>query len=886
MRFLATLWRRLRVALGRRRFEHDLDDELRFHLEMQARQLEARGVPRADAWAQARRTFGSTARYKDEVRDARGLTGADDVLRDFRLGARSLARTPLFTALALLTFALGIGANTAVFSVVNAILLRPLPFPEADRLVRVYEAMKSTPEQGWSVSRPNLEDWRAQSRSFEQLAAYQSAGAVLGGDDAAERLSAALVTPNLFATLGVRPQLGRGFTDDEAQPGHGEVAVLGDGLWRRRFGADPSIVGRTIRLDGGSYRVIGVAPAELRFPIGSPRPADVFVPLTVPTAVPPSARGQHSLSVIGRLAPGAIAADANTELRAIAARLEQAYPDFQANRTTFVQPLRESVAGRVRPALLVLLGAVGLVLLISCANVANLLVARAVARRKDVAVRLALGATRGQLVRQYLAESALIALGGALLGATAAHWGVRVLAAMSDRALPMLGPIALDLRVLAFLLAVTVLCAIVFGVAPALQVRGGHVRGAMAGAGRSTASGQQQRVRSALVVGQIALSLVLLVGAGLLMRGFLLLQRNETGVQAERVLTAHLEVPGSLVGPGLPGQTMLPLLERIRAVPGVREAGLTSLLPMDAAGTNGNYWVDRRPWPPQGSEPLAEMRVVTPGYFAALGIPVLAGRSFTVADDSLQPLRVVINQALAKHAFPGEDPVGRHVLFGTAQQSTAFEIVGVVGDVRQYGLDQPAQEEMYFSGADARQRWGLVSPTLVVKGDLPESALIPAVRAAVQEVAPEIPLYDIRSMQAVIDRSVAARRLNLWLLAIFAGVAVVLTASGLYGVIAYLVEQRTREIGIRMALGAERARVMRLVLGRGMALAGAGVVLGIAGALALSRVLASLVYGVSTRDPLVFGTVPVLVAIIALAACLVPAWRGSRVDPIVVLRAE
>jgi putative ABC transport system permease protein len=887
MSIIRQLLRRLRLLLlGRRRFERDLDDELRFHQEMQARQQEARGLSPQEARRQVQRTFGSVARYKDEVRDARGLTLVDDVARDVRLALRSLARTPGFTAAALLTFALGIGANTAVFSVVNAVLLRPLPYAEPERLVRVYEAMKRTPDNGWSVSLPNLIDWRAQSTSFERLAAFATIGAVLDGDAGAEQVDAAVVEPELFATLGVRPLLGRTFTPEEGVEGGANAVVLGEGLWRRRYGADPAIVGTSIRLEGEPYLVAGVLPAEVRFPAGSSQPAELYLPLRAPAQPAPNQRGNHGLSVIGRLKPGVTAEQANHEMRTIAARLEREYPAFQAERTALVRPMSETVTGRVRPILLLLMGAVGLVLLIACANVASLLVARAMARGRDVAVRVALGAQRGQLLRQYLTESLILAGGGAVLGVLGAHWGVRALTAMSERALPLAEPPTLDGRALLVLGAVTVLCGVAFGLAPALQVAGGRVREAMMGSGRSTATGEQQRLRSGLVVAQIALALVLLVGAGVLMRGFLVLQRNETGLEAERVLTAQLVVPSHLLGPGLNTAVIAPLLEQARAIPGVQAVGLTSMLPMDQSGTNGDYWIDDRPWPAAGTRPLAELRVVSPGYFAALGVPVLAGREFTTADDSLRPPRVIVNQAVVDRVLKGERPIGRHILRGDETASQAYEIVGVVGNVRQTALDEPPAEEIYFAATDARTGWWLQTPTLVVKSSLPESAVAGLVRSTVRQAAPAVAIEAMRSMEEVIDRSVARRRLTVWLLGVFAAIAVLLTATGLYGVISHIVTQRTREIGIRMALGAERGRVVRLVLRQGLRLAAVGVVLGLGGAWALARFLESMVYGVSVHDPIIFATVPLLVTGVTVAASLVPALRGSRVDPMVVLRTD
>jgi putative ABC transport system permease protein len=802
----------------------------------------------------------------------------DNIARDLRFGLRSLLRSPGFAAVAIFCLALGLGANAALFSVLNAVLLRPLPFAEPDRLVRIFEKLGDR-GQG-SVSVPNFQDWTEQNSGFDHLAAYQMGGRNLQSTGEPERIEAVEATSNLFSLLGSRPLLGRAFQTGTDEPGGARVAVVSEGLWRTRLGGKPSLVGSAIRLDGVPYTVIGIMPASFDFPAGGDA-TDVWV-LFEPSPEAAVSRGSHFLNVVGRLKPGTTLEQATAQLVTVAARIEQEHPAEQTGRSVLLQPLRESMVGQVRPALLILFGAVGLVLLIACANVANLLLARAAMRQHEVAVRLALGASRARLIRQFLLESLVLSFAGAILGLLLARWSLDALAPLARGALPVFKEFPLDSRVFGFLVAVAVLSGFAFGIVPALQYSRRSVRNSLTeSGGKTTGSGRQQFFRNALVILEIAVSLVLLVGAGLLLRGFRALSDTEPGLVAENVLTAHLPVPAAqLAGSTL--RVFRPVLEKIRTIPGVRSAGVISILPLQNAWTNGDFAIEGRPDPQPGQEPVAELRVASPGLFQSLRIPVLRGRDFTESDGASSPRVTIINDALARKYFPGEDSLGRRL----RRQEGTFIIVGIVGDVRQAGLDYDPLPEIYFPYAEADAMGRLGDAVLVIRTAVQPASVTNEVRAAITSVERALPVYDVLTMEQVIDKSLASRRLNLWLLTIFAGMALVLSATGLYGVISYLVAQRTREIGVRMALGAQTWDVVGLVMRQGAALIGAGILLGLLGASAFTRVLESLLYGVSARDPLTYATLAAVLAAVALVATWLPARRASQVDPILAIRAE
>jgi putative ABC transport system permease protein len=802
----------------------------------------------------------------------------EDIGRDLRFGLRSLLRSPGFALVSVLCLALGIGANAALFSVLNAVLLRPLPFADPDRLVQLYEKIASG---GYgSVSVPNFRDWSEENTGFEQLAAYHNRSHNFQAAGAPERIEVVEATPSLFSLLAVPPLLGRAFNPSSDEPGRAKVAVVGEEFWRTRLGGDPALIGRAIRLDGVPYEVIGVMPSSFNFPAGESS-TDAWI-LFEPSPELANARDDHLLAVVGRLKSGTTLEQATAQLVTVAAQIEKEHPAEQTGRSVLIQPLRETVVGRTRPALLILFGAVGLVLLIACANVANLLLARSAVRQREVAVRLALGASRARLIRQFLLESLVLAFAGALLGLLLARWSLDALVPMAKGALPFSNDFPLDGRVFGFLLGIALLSGIVFGIVPALQASRDNLRGILADAGgKTTGSGRQQLFRNALVVLEIAVSLVLLVGAGLLLRGFLALSGTEPGLDARNLLTAHLTVPEAQLKGSTP-RLFRPVLEKIRSLPGVRSAAVISMLPIQNAWTNRDFSIEGRPAPQPGKEPFAELRVASPGVFQSLGVPMLRGRDFTESDGESGPMTVIINEALAHKYFPEEDPLGQRLHL----EGEVFTIVGIVGNIRQAGLDRKPLREIYMPYAAAEAMEWLGGAVLVIRTSIPPESLTQEVRAAVASVNPAQPLYNVLTMEQVIDESLASRRLNLWLLTIFAGIALVLSASGLYGVISYLVAQRTREIGMRIALGAQTRDVIGLVMRQGASLTGAGILVGLLGAFSFTRVLQSILYGVSARDPLTYAALAALLAAIALLATWLPAVRAARVDPILSIRSE
>jgi putative ABC transport system permease protein len=794
------------------------------------------------------------------------------LLQDLRYGLRMLAKRPGFTTVAVLTLALGIGANSAIFSVVNAVLLRPLAFKEPERLIRLWELLYP---RGWgTVSVPNLKDWREQNDVFTDLAAFNTTSLVLEGGEQPERLSNAFVTSPFFDVLGVAPQMGRTFEDGEDQPGRQHVVVLSNQCWARTFGSDPAIIGKSLLLSAEKYTVIGVMPEGFRYPS---RSTDTWAPLIPPPNL--TARNNHWLRVFGRLKPGVTIEQAREQMVTIAARLEQDYPEDQAQRGIRLLPLQEEIVENVRPALLLMLGAVGFVLLIACTNVANLLLARASARGREIAIRSALGAGRWTLMRQFLTESVLLSVVGGILGLILAKWGVDVLVALAGTLLPRGQEVGLDTRVVGFTLLLSVVTGIVFGLAPAIQASKTDVQRALKEG--STGGGFERNwLRSLLVIAEVTAALVLLVGSGLLIRSFMRLQETDAGMRPENVLALSVSLPTAKYNTHTSRIAFNDqLLARLSALPGVRTAGAISLLPLQTWGNNGPVVAEGEGPYPDGQEPNAEYRIASQDYFRALGVPLIAGRFFNDQDRENAPAVVIINQTLANEHFANQDPIGKRLRAGSPDWLT---VVGVVGDVKQSGLTQAARAELFWSSLQT-SRGGM---SVVVRAESEPATLTSAVSEAVLAIDRNIPIYNVKTMEAVIAESFADRRLNMLLLGIFAAVALILAVIGIYSVISYTTMQSTREIGIRMALGAQSKDVLKLIIGHGAVLALIGVALGVVVALGVTRLMATLLYGVTATDPTTFISVSALLMAVALLACYLPARRAMKIDPMIALRYE
>jgi len=805
------------------------------------------------------------------------------LLQDVRYAARTLWKSPGFTLVAVAALALGIGANTAIFSVVKAVLLDPLPYPDPGRLVWVRESNPGADIPDEPASAPNYNDWRTQGRSFEAVAAFANAAATLTEGDEPERVPAVSTSANFFQVLGVAPALGRGFLPEEETTGKNRVVVLSHGFWQRRFGGSHKALGQTITLSGNPYTVVGVAPAGFRNPVQGPKPPELWYPIAFNFAQ--SVRRSDYLSVVGRLKADSTIEQARAELSGIAARLAAEYPSTNAGWGVTVVPLHERVVGNVRQSLWVLMGVVGFLLLIACANVANLLLARAAARRQEIAVRTALGARRGRIIRQFLTESLLLALAGGGLGLLLAAWGVELLVALSPGNIPRLEEVGLDARVLAFTLVLSAATGLVFGLLPALSASKGDLSGSLKeGGSRGATTGRgARRLRSSLIVSEIAITVVLLAGAGLMVRSFMAVQSVDPGFSPERVLTFDFALPAAKYKdePQI-AAFYEQLASRAATLPGVERAALVSALPLSGGASVLSFVVEGRPELPPEKVQDAEFFTVTPDFFDVLGIAHVRGERLNERHREGVPDVGVINETMARKFWPGEDPVGKRLNMGNPATSPWITVVGVVGDTRNSALEKEPYPQVYLPAAQFRQR----SMTFVARTSADPLSLVPAVRRELAALDKDLPLYNVRTMEQVLSESVARRRFQMILIAAFAGVGLLLAAVGIYGVISYSVAQRRHEIGVRMALGAGAPDILRLVVGQGLGLTLAGVGLGIAAALLLTRVLASLLYGVSATDPLTFACVSLALVGVALLACLVPARRATRVDPMVALRYE
>ena len=819
----------------------------------------------------------------------------DTLRRDLRIALRGLRQRAGFTTIAVLTLAIGIGAVTAIFSVVNGVLLRPLPYQDPAALTWIRVRLKANPSSFLSAA--EYWDLRERQRSFERVGAFADGTVNLTGSGAPERLRSGYVTADVLPLLGVAPVIGRAFAPENDLPGRPPVVLLSDGLWRRRFGGDPGVVGRTLMLDDAPTTVIGVMPPGFQLPTHfTGASMEAWLPLQLDPAADRTERGWHFLDVVARLRPGVTLAAAQNEVASLMAAMLTDYPmEYNADFAGMASPLVDYILGDVRPAILVLLGAVALLLLIACANVASLLLAQGEARHREIAVRFALGAERCQIVRQLLTESVVLSLAGGLLGLLVAMWGIRALILGAPPSIPRLDTVGLDGRVLGFTLLVSLGTGLLFGLMPALQSSKTELVGAMVEGGRlGTAGAARQRFRRGLVVGQIALALMLLTGAGLLVQSFLKVRGVDPGFQPERLLTARLDLSPVRYSTSAQRRAFYrDALARIEAVPGVRSAGAARALPMTGQLVIGDWsFVEEGHFsnPPLPNEwTAADWQVITPGYFRTMGIPVLQGRGIEAGDRLGTPGAVVVNQTLARQMWPNGDAVGRRLLLGGGETDSIYRtVVGVVGDVRHRGLSADPRPEMYLPHEQFPAGTGdaLNSLYLTIRTAGEPTAVAPSIRAAVAGLDPDVTVSELQTMEQALGTWAAERRFTMLIVTGFAFAALLLGAVGIYGVMAHLVVQRTREIGIRIALGAVPREILRLVLSQGALLAGLGIVVGVAGAFATTRLLAGLLFHIRPTDPVTFAGTALLLALVAALASLVPALRATRVPPIEALRAE
>jgi putative ABC transport system permease protein len=872
----------------RGRLTSEVSEEFAFHLEMRARELRARGYSEAAAREEALRQFGDLpdaiayCRAADARRESTQMRVEllSDIRQDVRYALRSLRKAPGFATVAILTLALGIGANTAIFSVVNGVLLEALPFPEPERLVMVHQTFE---EQATTSSPTNFYDWRAQSRSFAGMTIMNNTSVNLTAPGAApERLRAASVAASFFSVLRVPAIVGRTFNPDEDSFGGPNVVVLHERFWRSRFNADPRLVGRTITLNGQPHTVVGIVGAESAWPSRT----DLWIPLRFDPVSLPNMRGAIWLTAVARLAPGVTMEAAAAEMATIAGRLEQQYPRANTGVGVMLEPMREYLVGDMRTPLLVLLGAVGFVLLIACANVSNLMLVRATARETELAVRTALGAGRARLVRQLMTESTLLALLGGVAGLALATWGTKALVGIAPRNIPRLNTVSVDTMVLMFTLAIALGTGILFGLIPAMHVAGGDVNRTLKEGGRGARGHSGSgRTRSLLVVSEMALAVMLLAGAGLLIRSFRELMQVDPGFRAQNVASFTLSLPETKYEEYDRQRAFMDgLLERLRALPGVQSVAGAQALPLTGLGFTLSFDVAGRPEAAPGQEPSAEIRVVTPDYLATLGIPIVRGRGFTEQDRQGSHRVLLMNEAGAARFFAGEEAIGQRIDFGWSRDSVRMggEVVGIVHDVREQELAGEPQPQFYVPFA----QWPVDYFSVALRTDRSLDAIIPLARTELRELDPDLPMFEVQTLESIVADSVARPRFYMLLLGTFAIVALVLSGVGIYGVIAYLVAQRTHEIGVRMALGASSTRVIRMVLGESLAIAAVGIALGLAGAFMLTRLLSSLLFGVNPTDPLTFTAVALILAAIAMLASWLPAMRAARLEPVMAMRAE
>lgn len=888
MKWFNILRDRLRALRQRDTVINDIDREMRSHLDLQTEANIKAGMSPSAARQQALRSFGKVERAVDAAYDVKGGGVFETVMQDVRYGARMLTKHKAFTTVAVITLALGIGANTAIFSVVNELLLRPLVYRDAERIVMLWEVTPEGRRQN-TTSRANFRAWRDQSSSFTQMAAFTDQRFNLTGDGEPEELSVQMATPEIFKVLGVDPLLGRTFLAEDDGAGKPPVAVLSYALWQRRFGGQSSVLEQPITLNGEKFTIIGVMPASFQFHIkhrsGTGRPAELWTILPMPIGPGANDRGRF-LSVVARLKDGVAVEQAGAELRTIEARLSDEVPQFNKNYSAEVLPLREQFFGSVRRPLWLMLGAVGFVLLIACANVANLLLSLATSREKEIALRAALGARRGRIIRQLLTESLLLALLGSALGLGFAWIGIKALVAISPRDLISLQSVGLNVSVLLWTLGVSLLTGIIFGLAPALHISRLNLNDSLKEGGKSESAqaGGSRRLRSALVVSEIALAVVLLASAGLLIKSFVRLQQVDRGFNTDNILTMVVRLPdtGYSKDPQIVN-FFVQAMERIRSLPSVRSAGVINFLPLyGGLGSATGFKIEGRPEPPPGQGPSTDVRVVDAGYFETMGIPLLRGRNFSNLE-LREPRRVIlINEALARKHFANEDPIGKRLDVAMFENPIWCEVIGVVGNVRYDSLIDESPPAVYFAHPDLAYSF----MTLVIRTDGDPASLAPSVQREIRGLDPNQPVSDVRTMDQVMSEWVSRSRFNTLLLGLFAALATLLSAVGIFGVMNYSVALRTRELGLRLAVGAQPRQVLLLVLKQGLLLTVLGVVVGLAASLALTRLLSGLLFGVEAFDLSTFTTISLLLVAVSLLACYLPARRAMRIDPLRALRYE
>jgi len=883
---------RLRALFRRDAMEAEMDEELRSHFENQVEKLVASGLPREEATRRARLGFGGYEQLKEECRDARGVSFVETLIQDLRYALRMLRNSPGFTAVAILTLALGVGANTAIFSVIDSVLLRPLPYQDPDGIVMVWENDSQHPNPHNTVSPPDFLDWQSRNSVFAEMSALFDQRVILTGNGVPQEVVVQDVSANFFSVLGVHPILGSGFTAENGKPGHDDVIVLSYGFWKERFASDPGIIGKPVVLNGHPQIVVGVAPQNFTWFIkdGSFTGAkpQMWTPFIFPASFSDRKGVGRFLTVVARLKPGATVPQAQSQMNTIAARIAEEYPDFNGYWGANGVSVCDQISGDLRPALLILFGAVAFVLLIACANVSSLLLARAATREREIAVRTAIGASRWRIARQLLTESVLLALIGGVIGMALAIWGTNLLLAASPENLLDLHSIPIDWRVLAFAGGSTLLAGLLFGMLPSYISAHSGISETLKEGGRGSSAGRQLSLaRGAFVVAQISLALVLLAGSGLLIRSFVRLVGVDPGFDASHLLTFKVSLPSSKYKTDAALLTFFrQLVTRVSHLPGVRSASMNSFPPFSGLGSATGVHVLSQPERSLMDLPVAAVRIIGADYFSTMQIPLRAGRTFNEQELTEERHVVIINQAFADQYLKGVNPLGQKAVIYMKSleesKNTASEIIGVVGDVRQMGLDTPAEPTVYWPHPELV----MSEMTVVVRTENDPLTLVSAVRNELQQMDPEQPMAAIATMDQLLSGSLSRSRFTMLVLGVFAALALVLACVGIYGVIAYSVTQRIQEFGIRMALGANRRDVFRLVLGQGTRLTLLGIGLGIVAALIVTRLMATLLYGISATDPLTFAAVALLLALVALAACYIPARRATRVDPIVALRYE